>query len=241
MKIIFYSILCAGAVALILTVTHFGIRMHTSQTLVKNARPYSVERGPGASRILILGDSLGVGVGATEQRYSIAGRLAAEYPDVSIINRSVSGAKLEDIAEHLLMMDEKYDVIYLHAGANDVIRYTGLAELQATLKVLFAEATKKSTAVVMMQSGSVGFAPLFPAPLDLLYTWRTARAYIIAKDEAQKAGVLYVDLYRERAADPFLEEPERFFADDGLHPSDEGYRVWFELLAKALEENRLLQ
>lgn len=36
--------------------------------------------------------------------------------------------------------------------------------------------------------------------------------------------------YKERADDPFARDARRLNARDGLHPSDEGYRLWFREL-----------
>ncbi|WP_425259343.1 hypothetical protein ACPOLB_00620 [Rubrivivax sp. RP6-9] len=48
-----------------------------------------------------------------------------------------------------------------------------------------------------------------------------------------------VRLFRERADDPFVQQPG-LHAADGLHPSDAGYRVWFgELTAQAGLAQRL--
>ena len=45
---------------------------------------------------------------------------------------------------------------------------------------------------------------------------------------AAATGAAYVDLYRERADDPFAQDPQRLIAADHLHPSDAGYAVWFD-------------
>lgn len=41
----------------------------------------------------------------------------------------------------------------------------------------------------------------------------------------------YVDLFDPSAENLFYKEQGRFYATDGLHPSGEGYRLWFEKLA----------
>ena len=46
-----------------------------------------------APRVLVVGDSTGVGTGAARPEDSIAGRLADAYPDVTIVNRARNGAK----------------------------------------------------------------------------------------------------------------------------------------------------
>lgn len=53
-------------------------------------------------------------------------------------------------------------------------------------------------------------------------------------------GALYVNLYKEKSKDPFAQRADELNAQDGLHPSDAGYRVWYsELNAQADFSNRL--
>ncbi len=54
----------------------------------------------------------------------------------------------------------------------------------------------------------------------------TATAAGLMADAAARHGATYVNLFQERADDPFARRPE-LNARDGLHPSDAGYRVWF--------------
>ncbi len=37
-----------------------------------------------------------------------------------------------------------------------------------------------------------------------------------------------MNLYRRCGDDPFSNDPQRLIAVDHLHPSDEGYAVWFD-------------
>ena len=49
------------------------------------------------ARVLVLGDSTGVGLGASMPDESIPGMLSADHPLVEITNLAVSGARLEDV------------------------------------------------------------------------------------------------------------------------------------------------
>ena len=57
-------------------------------------------------------------------------------------------------------------------------------------------------------------------------------------DIKERQGVAFVDLYRRSGGDLFATDPDRYYAEDGLHPSGEGYRLWFERL---VEETTILQ
>ncbi len=88
----------------------------------------------------------------------------------------------------------------------------------------------------MMSTGDVGSAPAFPAPVGWLLSARTRAVRDVLMTAAGEAGITYVDLYRPPAQDPFLTDPDRYYAGDGLHPSAAGYGLWLEQL---LEDSRL--
>lgn len=93
--------------------------------------------------------------------------------------------------------------------------------------------------VLVMAGGNVGNAPLFFAPLSWLMAWRSRQLNAFASEAAWRHGAVLVNLFRESADDPFVQRPE-LNAADGLHPSDAGYRVWFdELMAQAALPPRL--
>jgi lysophospholipase L1-like esterase len=49
---------------------------------------------------------------------------------------------------------------------------------------------------------------------------------------ARARGAQHVDLLLPRAQDPFVHEAGRLHAADGLHPSDDGYALWYAQLAR---------
>jgi len=93
--------------------------------------------------------------------------------------------------------------------------------------------------LVLMPAGNVGNAPFFGAPVSWLMTWRSRRLHAFVNEAASRHGAVVVNLFRERADDPFVLQPW-LNASDGLHPDDAGYRVWFgELMAQAALPQRL--
>jgi lysophospholipase L1-like esterase len=52
--------------------------------------------------------------------------------------------------------------------------------------------------------------------------------------------VMFVDLYRDPAAEPFIREPRRYYCPDLLHPSGEGYAIWFAVLIAQVPLARFL-
>ncbi len=191
---------------------------------VEKATAY--QRAEGSKKILVIGDSTAVGVGASTPAGSTAGLFASKYPSFAVENRAVSGAKLEGARQQLREAGERYDRILIQAGANDVIYGTRASDARSSLVKLFAEARAKSNSVTYLCCGNVGRVPVFFWPLSTYMTYR-AHAYL---EEAQKVakenGVTFVNLWFPPESDPF-EKDKSLYAPDGLHLSDGGYKVWF--------------
>jgi lysophospholipase L1-like esterase len=72
-----------------------------------------------------------------------------------------------------------------------------------------------------------------------LMTWRSRRLHAFVNEAASRHGAVIVSLFRERADDPFAQQPS-LNARDGLHPSAAGYQIWLrELMAQAALRHRL--
>lgn len=200
------------------------------ERLGAEAQPF--QKAEGSRAVLVVGDSTAVGVGASAE-LSIAGRIS-QLLDASVENYAVSGAKTGDVLQQLSRAQkERYDLVLVQVGANDIIRFSSLDTLRGELPLVLAEARKVSDSVVLLTAGKVGEAPFFPRALSWLWTARagTVREHFMAA--AQKHDVVYVDLFS--ASDPFASDTERYYARDGLHLSKDGYGFWYEEVKKALD------
>lgn len=179
-------------------------------------------------RLLIVGDSTGVGTGAGQARDSVAGLLAREFPLLHIENRARDGATLADVAGQLGGA-ARFDMVLVQAGGNDVIRLRGLGGLRSDVDRLVSLARDRADQVVLMPAGNIGNAPFFRAPLSWWMTWRSRQLHQLVRETAEQQGLVYVNLFHEHDDDPFVAQPE-LNASDGLHPSASGYRAWFDAL-----------
>ena len=93
--------------------------------------------------------------------------------------------------------------------------------------------------VVLMPAGNVGNAPFFFAPLSWGMTWRARQPHALTRAAAVRHGAVQVNLFHARDADPFVLQTG-LQAADGLHPSDAGYRVWFDGLMTQTDLSRRL-
>lgn len=197
-------------------------------------------RPEAALRILVAGDSTGVGVAVRDPSESVAGRLGELLPDAHVENISRNGARTRDVlAQVRTKQGQQYTLVLLQVGGNDILRFTPFEDLTRDLSTLLDEARAMSDHVVLLSAGNVGLAPLFPRAIGWVYTHRTRAVQEIFTREAKHRGVLYVDLFKERKDDIFLTDPLRYYAPDFLHLSGEGYRVWYERVVATLRSNKV--
>ncbi len=205
----------------------------TSESLVRIALPF--ERPTGHPVILILGDSLGVGVGAEKLEESIAGRLGSLYPQNAIENHAVSGARIADLPAQLAEVKRsEYAFILIHIGANDIIRFRQAGDAARELSAYLSEAKKLSPHVIFLTAGDVGRTRFFPWFLNPYYHRATLRYHAEFARIAGETGTTYVNLYKSREEDLFTKDPKHYYSADMLHPSGEGYALWFEEVQKVL-------
>lgn len=235
---VFYSSLVIAVLILLGYAVFSYIRIQglirESQVLVRGSTPYQSAVPGETERVLFIGDSTGVGVGATRPEDTLAGRTAQDHPNWTIENLSVSGRKTAELIPVLTELGGQYDRVILQIGGNDITYFSDTDHLASDITLVLAEAKRLSAHVILLTSGNVGNAPILPRPLAFLWHHRTLQVRDIFMRASKEVGVTYVDLYREKRSDPFFFEPYRYHAIDLFHPSSEGYGLWYEELKKSL-------
>ena len=207
-------------------------RISESIELARHSRSFQQYPADPALRLLVVGDSTAVGTGANAPAASIAGRLGQAHPKLWVANRAQDGARLADVVVQLRETPEHFDVVLVQAGGNDVIRLSNMDTLRQTVDDVARAARQKAPLVLLMPAGNVGNSPFFFVPLRGWMTSRSRDLHALMHEAAANHGAVYVNLFKERAEDPFVQDPS-LHARDGLHPSDAGYGVWFkELMAQ---------
>jgi len=204
--------------------------------LIASVSPYE-QSGTGAGRILVLGDSTGYGTGASTSAQSVAGRMGADYPGFQIINDSVNGRLISDLASVAETVSGQHNLILLQIGANDILQKRDLETVRAELEAAIAQLETHTSHIIMLSSGNVGSSPAFTGDKAQEYE-SLSRAFIAMYHEVadSSTALIYIDLFRERSDDPFVINPQKYMAWDGLHPTGAGYQYWYDVLKPALVE-----
>lgn len=208
----------------------YAPRVRFSRSLV--ARTIPAQSCPeGCCRtIVIAGDSTAFGVGALPAE-STAGRIAAAFPHARVVNVARSGARIGHVAQQLDRLDfNRADLVLIHACANDVLEFRPVKKVERDLRAAVARARQLSDNVVLMPGQNFSVAPFFFRPISRIVMWHAMRIHAMVARVSGELGVIFVDLFRDPAEDPFVQEPHRYYCPDGLHPSGEGYAIWFATL-----------
>ena len=203
--------------------------------LVAAAEAFEQDPARPVGSLLVVGDSTAVGAGADEPGQSVAGRLGMRFPGLRIRNVAVEGARLCDVAEQLDSVGrERFDMVLVMAGGNDVLRFTPLMRLRVEATRINAAAMAIARHIAWMPPGNLGAAPLWYWPMSRIIERRSRRVRSALVDVASSMCAIYVDLYRPAAVDPFAVDASRFLAADGMHPSGAGYCYWTAALLERI-------
>jgi len=201
--------------------------MHSKHRRIHTAA-FSHIDAAAARRILVVGDSTGVGIGCTDPRSTVPGRLAAAFAGTEVVNHCCDGAQSVDVAQQIVASEGRFDLILIFVGGNDVIRLSRYEAVVEAADHALAIAGDRARHVAVIPPADVGAAPLWVWPLDALYSRRAQgvrRAWQVAT--SQRTNVHLVDLRMARDRDPFRIKPRRYYSADGVHPSADGYALWF--------------
>lgn len=190
--------------------------------------------------LLLLGDSLAAGLGATRRKDTLGSRLARKLArrmrrPVRLRTAAVVGAESGDLPAQLATLADEYaaDVAVIVVGGNDVTHRVPLSASVAHLQETIAQLRSRGTEVVVGTCPDLRALRPVPQPLrSLAARWSrqlaAAQAIAVARE-----GATAVDL-RRSVGPVFLAQPEEMFSMDRFHPSALGYRRMAEALLPAL-------
>ncbi len=185
------------------------------------------EKQKGELRVVFLGDSIFEGWSVARPDF---------FKDKPYFNRGISG---QVTAQMLLRFQEdvanlKPDVLVLKAGINDIAENAGVYDQEKTLNniksiVQLAKANKiKVVLCSVLPANRFVWRPAL-TPADKVIDLNTAlQAY------AKQENVLYLDLYAAVVDDK--KGIKSAYANDGVHPTVEGYKVLEPLVEQSISK-----
>ncbi len=192
-------------------------------------------------KLTVLGDSTAIGTGTTSRNQTFAydfieQSLLPTASSVKYINRAVSGAKIGEVVGEQLKgaLTDNPDLVLISIGANDATAFTSSEAFRESLKILVNRLLKETGAKIIL----LGIPAIYPAPLLLplfpgLVDFST-RALQKAEDlelvQYSPERVLKVDIYNTTG--PLFASHPEYFAADGYHPNEKGYKVWAAEISK---------
>ena len=190
-------------------------------------------------RVAWIGDSLSVGLGASAPDRALPRRVAAGLGrPVELTVVGVSGARAADALNVQLpaLAGVRPDWVFVEIGANDVIHLSSRRAFRRTFDaVLRALARSEPERIVALGIGDFGATPLLPQPLRWAAGVRGRQIDRDIRSLAERHGALYVDV-RGRAGHLFGQDPVRYHAADGFHPSEDGLALWAGATLGALRD-----
>lgn len=156
--------------------------------------------------------------------------LGKSFPDLNVINRGFGGSQMADsvrYAERILLPLEPRTVV-VYAGDNDI-------NAGKSPEIVFADFT---AFVARVHDTLPKTKILFIAIKPSLRRWNLVDTMRRANHKVEKFAsthplVKFVDIDTPMLGDDGRPRPE-FFVEDGLHMTDEGYRVWTGILGPRL-------
>jgi acyl-CoA thioesterase-1 len=195
-------------------------------------------------RYLALGDSYTIGTGASSPANSwptiISARLARQiHRRVLLTNPAVNGfTTLDLIAKELPVFGRlKPDLVTILIGVNDLVRGRTQADYRASLVTIYDEVGKGKApdgrvfAVSIPNWSVVPAAREYGDPEEIRDL--TDAFNDIASEEAATRGFGWIDI--TAASLSGLGTPD-WIASDGLHPGDNQYKAWAEVIWHSVAE-----
>lgn len=196
----------------------------------------------GPIRIVVLGDSLALGTGATRADggfiFRAYRRVLGQRPGSRIDNLAIGGARAADVVRLEVARVAgrgHYDVAIVCVGGNDVVRGTSPAAFAQSYARLLTglRAAAPGTRIVCCGVPDVSISPLFATERAEVHraSIQLDRAVRVS---AARAGAEFVDLFVSLPHGSGAPDAGRLLGEDRFHPSDLGYLYLDEALTPVL-------
>lgn len=185
-----------------------------------------------------VGDSTGVGVGATEGGYParLLKRIKQEGHAARLVNLCVSGATTEDLLRGQLKpaLAARPTLLTIGIGINDVGHQVSAENFARNFEEIVKRLKAGTNAsIVVSNLPDISFAPVVPASLREQTRGQINRFNERIAEIVKRYELTLVDAYTETHS--VIPTHPEFFSDDGFHPSDAGYEYWAKTMWPAVK------
>jgi lysophospholipase L1-like esterase len=190
-------------------------------------------RSKSSVRVLAIGSSSTVGIGASSPSATYVARLETSLEgslkgmDFDVIGRGMSGEVAQGAADRMKreVEETRPDVVVWQVGTNDALRHVEVDRFKMCLKTTLAWLAERKIDVVLVN-------PQFGEKLTTDSHYEEMVQAVA--DVAREAHVLLVDRF-QTMRDLQRERGDTFYlSPDNLHLNDRGYRCMAEQLARAI-------
>ena len=185
-------------------------------------------------RLAALGDSTGVGVGASSGGGYVArleSRLRAQFA-LESKNLCQSGATIARLQSGQLRPALMFRpaLATVAIGGNDVWRGTELSDYESALKTVLNKLRAVGAATIVVNVPDLSIAPVAKLVPREWYDGRIEAFNEIIARVADATGASLVDLYSKSQHFAAHGNHDELFCGDGFHPSSKGYEAWTEAM-----------
>ncbi|WP_054816228.1 SGNH/GDSL hydrolase family protein [Nocardia arizonensis] len=181
--------------------------------------------------LMVFGDSTAAGLGCTDCEEVPGVRIARGLAEetglrVRLSTKAISGATSKGLAgqvDAMFVAGPPPDAAVIFIGANDITKKHSISASANRLGAAVARLRAAGSVVVVGTCPDLGTVMAIPQPLrTIVHNWsaRLAKAQMSVTHAAGGHPVSMRDLGTE-----FLTAPDRLFAEDGFHPSADGYQL----------------
>lgn len=185
----------------------------------------------GPVKYVALGDSTGVGIGASNGGYVIRlfRKLEQRRSESTLKNLCVSGATSDDILRNQIDVGiaAKPNLVTVGIGINDIGHGVSVNRFGLNLQNILSRVKEETGALILVTNiPDISTSTRIPQFLRAQYQQQIVEFNKKLHEVADSNGAVVFDIY-SITRDELPKHPE-YFSDDGFHPSDQGYELWAE-------------
>lgn len=216
--------------------TYTRVLYARGQALVAQTVGYSQSPDNPRLRMLVVGDSGAMGVGADRPEESIIGRIGTDAPDILIQNDAVSGRETHELAPLMATYEtDSFDVVFVEIGGNDIIGFNSLRRVEASMRTTLTEAQRIAPIVLFTTNGNFRTTPALPPGFRWVWEWRAKQVRTLYEELSKEYDIPLMNYFvrlKELRDVNWLET----HAVDRFHLSSYGYERGYESLRPLLVE-----